>query len=104
MSFPLIKAAAVSCVLSGLAFTGQAFALPAPQLEPAPFVIQVIDEQDAVEEALEPDVMLPGSQEGGNAAGSRGGGESGGGGDEVNELQRAFPSTNWPPSDRQHKD
>ena len=104
MSFPLIKAAAVPCVLGGLAFTGQALAVPALPLEPTPFVIQIIDEQTAVEEALEPDVMLPGSQESGGAAGSRGGNAGNEGVDEINEVQRAFPSTNGPPSDRQHKD
>ena len=103
MSFALIKAAAVPCVLGGLAFTGQALAVPALPLEPTPFVIHV-GEQTAVEEALEPDVMLPGSQESGGAAGSSGGDTSSGGDEEINELQRAFPSTNWPPSDRKDKD
>jgi len=100
MSLPLIKIAAVSCVVGGVALTGPALAVPALPLEAVPFAIPVVDEQDAVEEALEPDVMLPGSQEG-NSAPSRparagGGGES----DEIDALQEAFPSTNWPQSDR----
>ena len=105
MSLPLIKIAAVSCVVGGVALTGPALAAPALPLEAVPFAIPVVDEQDAVEEALEPDVMLPGSQEGNSAPGrpARAGGGGGGGGsgsDEIDALQEAFPSTNWPPSDR----
>ena len=105
MSLPLIKIAAVSCVVGGVALAGPALAVPALPLEAVPFAIPVVDEQDAVEEALEPDVMLPGSQEGNSAPGrpARAGGAGGGGGsgsDEIDALQEAFPSTNWPQSDR----
>ena len=98
MSLPLIKIAAVSCVVGGVALTGPALAVPALPLEAVPFAIPVVDEQDAVEEALEPDVMLPGSQEGNSAPGRPA--RAGGGGDEIDALQEAFPSTNWPQSDR----
>ena len=103
MSLPLIKIAAVSCVVGGVALAGPALAVPALPLEAVPFAIPVVDEQDAVEEALEPDVMLPGSQEGNSAPGRparAGGGGGGGGSDEIDALQEAFPSTNWPQSDR----
>ena len=102
MSLPLIKIAAVSCVVGGVALAGPALAVPALPLEAVPFAIPVVDEQDAVEEALEPDVMLPGSQEGNSAPGrpARAGGGGGGGSDEIDALQEAFPSTNWPQSDR----
>ena len=105
MSLPLIKIAAVSCVVGGVALAGPALAVPALPLEAVPFAIPVVDEQDAVEEDLEPDVMLPGSQEGNSAPGrpARAGGGGGGGGsgsDEIDALQEAFPSTNWPQSDR----
>jgi hypothetical protein len=102
MSLPLIKIAAVSCVVGGVALAGPALAVPALQLEAVPFAIPVVDEQDAVEEALEPDVMLPGSQEGNSAPGrpARAGGGGGSGSDEIDALQEAFPSTNWPQSDR----
>ena len=105
MSLPLIKIAAVSCVVGGVALAGPALAVPALPLEAVPFAIPIVDEQDAVEEALEPDVMLPGSQEGTSAPGrpARAGGGGGGGGsgsDEIDALQEAFPSTNWPQSDR----
>ena len=52
MSLPLIKIAAVSCVVGGVALTGPALAAPALPLEAVPFAIPVVDEQDAVEEAL----------------------------------------------------
>jgi len=100
MSLPLIKIAAVSCVVGSVALTGPALAVPALPLEAVPFAIPVVDEQDAVEETLEPDVMLPGSQEGNSAPGRPARAGGGGGSDEIDALQEAFPSTNWPQSDR----
>jgi hypothetical protein len=104
MPFSHIKAVVVSCVLGGVAFTGQALAVPALQLEDAAsIVIPVVDEQEAVEQFLEPDEYPAGSQEE-SGPGQAPQAESGGGGDEIDALQEAFPSTNWPPSDREHKE
>lgn len=127
MAYPLIKTtAALVCVVAPLGFAAPALAAPALPLPGATVVIPVIDEETAVEEALEPDVVQPGSQEGikqSPAGGppvseqeaveqalepeevtptpkASGGGGGDGSAGEIPALQEAFPSTNWPKSDR----
>ncbi|MEZ5827302.1 MAG: hypothetical protein R3D30_00240 [Hyphomicrobiales bacterium] len=127
MAYPLSKTtAALVCVVAPLGFAAPALAAPALPLPGATVVIPVIDEETAVEEALEPDVVQPGSGEGIEQPAASGPpvseqeaveqalepeevmkapkGEGSGGGDgsagEIPALQEAFPETNWPGSDR----
>jgi hypothetical protein len=127
MVHPLIKTTvAAACVFGPIGLAAPAFAGPALPLPGATLVIPVIDEETAVEEALEPEIVQPGSQEGIRQAPAGGPPVSeqeaveqalepelvtptpkesgGGGGDgsagEIPALQEAFPETNWPESDR----
>ncbi|MGH6734967.1 MAG: hypothetical protein ACRECX_02650 [Methyloceanibacter sp.] len=102
MAHSLIKATVAAFAFGAFGLVVPVFAVPLVPLDGTSAVIPIIDEETAVEEALEPDVMLPGSQEG--AGGGHPPAESGGGGDgsagEIPALEEAFPETNWPPSDR----
>lgn len=101
MPVSLIKTTAAFSLAGGLVLAGQAFAVPVPPPgDTVPFVIPVIDEQEAVEQHLDPEEYPPGSQEGRAANPAPGASDDDGGNAEIQELQRAFPSTNWPPSDR----
>ena len=103
MPHALIKTGALALALGG-------FALPAHALSPRPFdgvvslAIPVADEGTYIKEEERPNQVQPGSQQ--DVAPkyvepqTDGGGSSNAG--EVQELQRAFPSTEWPPS--MHKD
>jgi hypothetical protein len=102
-----IKAGAVAFTLGAFAIMGPAQALsPFSPAGAKALVIEVVDEETAVEEALEPDVMLPGSQEGGEGEqpAEAGGGGGDGSAGEIPALEEAFPSTYWPPSDREKKE
>jgi hypothetical protein len=101
MPLSLIKTTAAFGLAGGLMLAGHAFAvsLPPPGSS-APFAIPVIDEQEAVEQHLDPEDYPPGSQEGGAANPAPKASDGDGDNAEIRELQRAFPSTNWPPSDR----
>jgi hypothetical protein len=64
-------------------------------------VTPVVDEQKAIEQQERPNEVPPGdtgARETGQANPQAGSGS--GQDEEVQELQRAFPSTNWPPSMR----
>jgi hypothetical protein len=102
-SFSIAGAAVLR--LAGLTFAGSAQAVPVVSLhQAAPLTIKVADEGTYIKEEERPNQVTPGSQaEGGAGAEPRyvapdGGGNSSAG--EVPELQRAFPSTEWPPSMR----
>ena len=83
-----------------LAFAGYAAAgVPALSNSLNPLVIPVIDEQTAVEEFERPDLTPP-PADGASSRVEESEGNSGGGA-EVRELQRAFPSTEWPPNMRE---
>jgi len=89
--------------LAGLTFAGSAQAVPVAYLhQAAPLTIKVADEGTYIKEEERPNQVTPGSQEGAGEApkyvAPSGGGDSSAG--EVQELQRAFPSTEWPPSMR----
>lgn len=99
MTKGVIGLSAVAGARAFLALTGYAVAgIPALPNDGTQLVIPVIDEETAIEELERPNEVPPGSQEGpgpGNAPAEHGDGDAG---DEVRELQRAFPSTEWPPS------
>lgn len=81
-----------------LALAGHAAAgVPAPPNSVTPLVIPVIDEETAVEEFLRPDLTPP-PADGASSRVEESEGNNGGGAEE-RELKRAFPSTEWPPSD-----
>ncbi len=94
--------------LAGLAFAGSALALPVSALRQAtPFTIKVTDEGTYIKEGEYPNLVPPGSQEDSGTGGGggapqyvapSGGGDSSAG--EIPEIQRAFPSQDWPPSMR----
>ena len=99
-----IKTGAIACALGLFALIGAANAAsPIPVIGVAPITIPVIDEGTAIEELERPNQVPPGSQEGAtlNVAPEPGAGEARPGtnvGDD--ELQREFPSEEWPPSMR----
>jgi hypothetical protein len=97
----LTKATAAFGLAGGFMLASHVFAVPVPPSGSfAPFVIPVIDEQEAVERHLDPGDYPPGSQDGGAANPAPKASDGDGGNAEIRELQSAFPSTNWPPSDR----
>jgi hypothetical protein len=105
MRHSFIMAGAAVLGLAGLTFAGSAQAVPVASLhQAAPLTLKVADEGTYIKEEERPNQVTPGSQEesGGGAepryAAPEGGGDSSAG--EVPELQRAFPSTEWPPSMR----
>jgi hypothetical protein len=126
MTHPFIKVTAAVFVFAPLGLAVPALAVPALPLPGTSVVIPVIDEETAVEEFLEPDMVPPGSGEGIKEPAPSGPPVSeekaveqflepdetmptpkesgGGGGDgsagEIPALQQAFPSTDWPASDR----
>src|SRR5262245_23991802 len=95
--------AAAALGFTALMFAGSAQAVPVASVhQAAPLTIKVTDEGNYIKEEERPNQVAPGSQEG-NATGEEpkyaapaGGADSNAG--EVQELQRAFPSTDWPPS------
>jgi hypothetical protein len=97
-----IKTGAIACALGLFALIGAANAAsPIPVIGVAPIAIPVIDEGTAIEELERPNQVPPGSQEGAtlNVAPQPTTGASGTNvGDD--ELQREFPSEEWPPSMR----
>jgi hypothetical protein len=100
----LVRTGVVAGTLVFLAFAGHAAAgLPTLPNSANPLVIPVIDEETAIEELERPNEVPPGSQEG-NAPAKTAPMEDdadNGADPEVRELQRAFPSTEWPPSMRE---
>jgi hypothetical protein len=102
MSHLPIKTGAIACALGLFAFVGAANAAsPIPAIGVAPITIPVIDEGTAIQEEERPNQVAPGSQEGGtsNVAPQSGDNRPGTNvGDD--ELQREFPSEEWPPSMR----
>lgn len=100
MNQALFRTAAIAGALVFLAFAGHAAAgVPALSNSVTPLVIPVIDEQTAVEEFERPDLTPPPAD--GASSRVEQGEEDSGPGHEVRELQRAFPSTEWPPSMRE---
>jgi hypothetical protein len=100
-SFSIAGAAVLG--LAGLTFVGPAQAVPVVSLhQAAPLAITAADEGAYIKEEERPNQVTPGSQEGAGEApkyvAPSGGGDSSAG--EVQELQRAFPTTEWPPSMR----
>ena len=100
-------AGAAALGLAGFAFAGSALALPFSSLqETTQLTIKVTDEGTYIKEGEYPNLVPPGSQEDSGtgeaphyaAPSSSGGGDSSAG--EIPELQRAFPSQDWPPSMR----
>ena len=101
MPHHLIKAGATAVVLGCFGLLAPAHAAsPLLLTKAAPLAIPVIDEGTAIEELERPNEVPPGSQEGATPKGNEAPPEEGENpaGDEVQELQRAFPSTEWPPS------
>ncbi|MCJ7528742.1 MAG: hypothetical protein MUO37_11695 [Methyloceanibacter sp.] len=95
----VMKFGVALCALSlaGLGVANATSPIPAPHK--APFVIPVIDETEAVEEHLEPEVVPPGSQEGGEPerpAAEQPKSDSGDIG--LDEVQREYPTEKLPPS------
>jgi hypothetical protein len=97
-----IKIGAIACALGLLTFAGAANAAsPIPVTGVAPIAIPVIDERTPSEELERPNQVPPGLQEGAtlnvapqpstDAPGTNIGDD---------ELQREFPSEEWPPSMR----
>jgi hypothetical protein len=91
--------------LAGLVFTSSTQALPlVPLPQAAPPSIKVGDEGTYIKEEERPNEITQGSQVNGAAganpkyANPADGDDANAG--EVQELQRAFPSTEWPPSMR----
>ena len=103
MRHSFIMAGAAVLGLAGFTFAGSAEAAPLVSLhQAAPLTIKAADEGTYIKEEERPNQVTPGSQEGAGeapkyVAPSVGGDSSAG---EVPELQRAFPSTDWPPSMR----
>ena len=104
MLHSLIRTGAALLGLAGLAFVGPAHAFaPMPINGIATLVIQVTDEGTYINEEERPNQVPPGSQErrGEVAPQSKpSAGYSGSSDAETQELQRAFPTTEWPPSMR----
>jgi len=103
MRHSFIMAGAAVLGLAGFTFAGSAQAAPLVSLhQAAPLTIRAADEGTYIKEEERPNQVTPGSQEGAGEApkyvAPSGGGDSSAG--EVPELQRAFPSTDWPPSMR----
>ena len=103
MRHSFIMAGAAVLGLAGFTFAGSAQAAPLVSLhQAAPLTIKAADEGTYIKEEERPNQVTPGSQEGAGEApkyvAPSGGGDSSAG--EVPELQRAFPSTDWPPSMR----
>lgn len=91
---------------AGLALASSAQAVPLTSLHAAPLTVRAADEGTYIKEGEYPNLVPPGSQPDDSpapqqapsyAAPATGGDSSAG---EVPELQRAFPSTEWPPSMR----
>jgi hypothetical protein len=106
MTHHLTKVAGALFALAGFAFVGHAQALSPLHLKDVTVAIPAVDEETAIEQLERPNEVPPGSQGGSgpksvapepDAAAHNGEGSSAG---EVQELQRAFPSTEWPPSMR----
>jgi hypothetical protein len=100
-------ASAATLGLAGLAFAGSALALPFSSLQQTTQLsIKVTDEGTYIKEGEYPDLVAPGSQQDSGPAeapqyaapSSSGDGDSSAG--EIPEIQRAFPSQDWPPSMR----
>jgi hypothetical protein len=105
MRHSFIMAGATVLGLAGFTFAGSAQAAPLVSLhQAAPLTIKVTDEGTYIKEEEQPNKVAPGSQEGSGAGEEPKYVAPGGGGDssagEVQELQRAFPTTEWPPSMR----
>jgi hypothetical protein len=106
MRHSFIKAGAALVGLAGFTFAGSAQAVaPIPLNDVAPLAIPVTDEGTYVNEEERPNQVPPASQEhpeNGEVAPQpeAGAGGQGSGDAEVQELQRAFPSTEWPPNVR----
>jgi hypothetical protein len=105
MRHSFIMAGATVLGLAGFTFAGSAQAVPLASLQQAAqLTIRAADEGTYIKEEERPNQVAPGSQEGSGAgeapkyAAPSGAGDSSAG--EVQELQRAFPSTDWPPSMR----
>ena len=93
------KAAVAAVALAGFGLLAPAHAVsPLPLNEVASPVIPVIDEETAVEELERPNEVEPGSQDKGEKGETEQPQEDNPAGEEVQELQRAFPSTEWPPT------
>ncbi len=105
MNRRLTVAATAMLGLAGLLFTSSTQALPLVPLPQAALPsIKVGDEGTYIKEEERPNEVTQGSQDDGTAGANPKNATPSGGDDanagEVQELQRAFPSTEWPPSMR----
>lgn len=104
MLHTLIRTGAALVGLAGLAIVGPAHAVaPMPFNGIAPLLIQVTDEGTYINEEERPNQVPPGSQERPGEVAPQpqaSPGYSGSGDAEIQELQRAFPTTEWPSSMR----
>ena len=104
MLHSLIWTGAALVGLAGFAFVGPAHAVAPMHFNGvAPLAIQVTDEGTYINEEERPNQVPPGSQERPGEVAPQpqaGPGYSGSGDAEIEELQRAFPTTEWPPSMR----
>ncbi len=89
------------CALGFIGVAGVANAAsPVPELRLAPIAIPVVDEGTAIEEEERPNEVAPGYEEKGEPAGKAAEPKSDTGDDELDEVEREFPTEKLPPSDK----